>query len=109
MPEESGYNGSFAVYESRPGICPTRPSIPDSAYQAPIMHVALILALSFAHLPNANAAPPPARAEELLVEDRLLAKLPEGMTLDFPAESFGGQIVQRAHSLRWSPDGRRVA
>lgn len=47
--------------------------------------------------------------EPLLLEARLIATLPKGMTLDFPDLQVGGRSYPQPRRVRWSPNGRSVA
>lgn len=62
-----------------------------------------------AHLLLATSVLPQSPETGLLLEERLLATIPEGTSLDFPAQSMGGARYQRPNRVHWSADGRRVA
>ncbi len=47
--------------------------------------------------------------EGLLLEERLIATIPEGMSLERPGQPPRGQSHQSPNRVRWSADGRRAA
>ncbi|MEO0652263.1 MAG: hypothetical protein AAFZ65_16435 [Planctomycetota bacterium] len=50
-----------------------------------------------------------AQTQTIETEPRLLATLPDGVTLDFPPVRMGSQTYERGRVIRWSPKGDRVA